>query len=141
VRLREATAEDLPLLARLNRELIEDQRSSNPMSLAELEERMRGWLAGEYRSVFFELESDLVAYALFRPAEGGIHLRQFFVLRPFRRQGLGRRAIAAFRAAYVPAGAALTLEVLVHNETGIAFWRALGFEAHALSLRLPAAPP
>jgi ribosomal protein S18 acetylase RimI-like enzyme len=138
VRLRDATAADLPLLARLNRELIEDQRSSNPMSVAELEERMRGWLAGEYRAVIFELDG-VVAYALFRPAEGGIHLRQFFVLRPFRRRGIGRRAIEAFRRRYVPPGAALTLEVLVHNETGIAFWRALGFEDHALSLRLPPA--
>jgi len=139
VRLREATAEDLPLLARLNRELIEDQGSSNPMSLAELEERMRGWLAGEYRAVFFELASDVVAYAVVRPAEGGIHLRQFFVLRPFRRRGIGSRAFEAFRRRHVPAAAAITLEVLVHNETGLAFWRALGFEEHALSLRLPAA--
>jgi ribosomal protein S18 acetylase RimI-like enzyme len=139
VRIREATAADLPLLARLNRELIEDQRSSNPMTLAELEERMRGWLGGEYRAVFFELD-EVVAYALFRPAEGGIHLRQFFVLRSFRRRGIGRGAIEAFRRRYVPAGAAVTLEVLVHNETGIAFWRALGFEEHALSLRLPPAP-
>jgi ribosomal protein S18 acetylase RimI-like enzyme len=140
VHLREATFEDLPLLAELNRQLIQDQRSSNPMSLAELQERMRGWLAGEYRAVLFEIDSKPVAYAVFRPAEGGIHLRQFFVARGLRRQGIGRRAIEAFRKRHVPSSAALTLEVLVHNSAGIAFWRALGFQDHALSLRLPPSP-
>jgi ribosomal protein S18 acetylase RimI-like enzyme len=138
VNLREATLEDLPLLAELNLQLIEDQRSSNPMSVAELRERMRGWLAAEYRALLFEIDSEPVAYAVFRPAEGGIHLRQFLVGRTLRRQGIGRRAFEAFRQRYVPPGAALTLEVLVHNSTGIAFWRALGFQDHALSLRLPA---
>jgi ribosomal protein S18 acetylase RimI-like enzyme len=138
VQLREATAEDLPLLAELNLQLIHDQRSSNPMSVSELEERMRGWLAGEYRAIVFELGSEVAAYAVFRPAEGGIHLRQFFVSRRLRRQGIGRRAIEAFRRRYVPPGADLTLEVLVQNDVGLAFWRALGFQDHALALRLPA---
>ena len=73
-------------------------------------------------------------------AQGGIHLRQFFVARERRRQGIGRRAIAAFRERCVPPGADLTLEVLVHNEVGRAFWRALGFQERALSLRLPPSP-
>jgi ribosomal protein S18 acetylase RimI-like enzyme len=138
VHLREATPEDLPLLAELNRQLIQDQRSPNPMSITELEERMRGWLLAEYRAVVFEIASQPVAYALFRPAEGGgVHLRQFFVARSVRRQGVGRRAFEAFRARFVPADAALYLEVLVQNLPGLAFWRALGFQEHALSLRLP----
>ena len=35
----------------------------------------------------------------------------------------------------VPSGQILSLEVLVHNEDGIAFWRALGFREHALSFQ------
>jgi ribosomal protein S18 acetylase RimI-like enzyme len=108
------------------------------MSVSELEERMRGWLAGEYRAIVFELGSEVAAYAVFRPAEGGIHIRQFFVARHLRRQGIGRRAIEAFRKRHVPPGADLTLEVLVQNDVGLAFWRALGFQDHALALRLPA---
>ena len=134
--LREATTEDLPLLAELNRQLIQDQQSPNPMSVAELEERMRGWLVAEYRAALFEIDSQPVAYGLFRPDDGDIRLRQFFVARAFRRQGIGRRAIEAFRQRFVPPGAALTLEVLVHNSAGLAFWRALGFQEHALSFRL-----
>ena len=134
--LREATTEDLPLLAELNRQLIQDQQFPNPMSVAELEERMRGWLVAEYRAALFEIDSQPVAYGLFRPDDGDIRLRQFFVARAFRRQGIGRRAIEAFRQRFVPPGAALTLEVLVHNSAGLAFWRALGFQEHALSFRL-----
>ncbi len=108
------------------------------MSVAELEERMRGWLVAEYRAVVFEIGSQPVAYALFRPAEGGVHLRQFFVARGSRRKGIGRRAIEAFRQRFVAPGEALTLEALVHNSPGLAFWRALGFEEQALTFRLHA---
>ena len=136
VRVREAIDSDVPLLAELNRQLIQDERASHPVSQGQLEERLRGWLAAEYRAALFELDGEPVAYALFRPAEGGVHLRQFFVVRSRRRSGLGREAIELFRESFVPAGAALTLDVLVHNTTALAFWRALGFREHALAFRL-----
>jgi len=47
--LRDASAADTPLLAQLNRQLIEDEGAANPMSLAELEARMREWLASAGR--------------------------------------------------------------------------------------------
>ena len=134
--MREAIDSDVPLLAELNRQLIQDQRASNTLSLDQLAERLRGWLAAEYRAALFELEAEPVAYALFRPAESGVHLRQFFVVRSRRRRGLGREAIERFRERFVPAGAALTLDVLVHNTPALAFWRALGFREHALTFRL-----
>jgi ribosomal protein S18 acetylase RimI-like enzyme len=135
VKLRYASAEDIPLLAELNHQLIQDERASNPMSVAELSTRMYAWLQGEYRAVIFERGSEPVAYALFRPSEEGLYLRQFFVGRAHREQGVGRRAIELFREQVVPAGQPLSLEVLVHNEGAIAFWRRLGFRQHALSFR------
>ena len=33
-----------------------------------------------------------------------------------------------------PEGARVTVEVLVHNRVGVAFWRALGFQDYALTL-------
>ena len=137
MKLRNASELDLDLLAELNQQLIEDERADNPMSLAELRERMRGWLASGYQAVVFELASEPVAYALFRPAHDGIYLRQFFVARIQRRRGIGRDAIALFRKRCVPAGSALTLEVLAHNEVGQAFWRATGFREHAPTFRIP----
>ena len=113
--LRSANDADLPLLASWNQELIEDERADNSMSRVQLEARLRGWLAGAYRAVIFEEQREPVAYALFCPDEGGIYLRQFFVSRAQRRRGIGREALRLFRERCVPPGAALSLEVLVHN--------------------------
>ncbi len=135
MKLRHASEGDLPLLTELNRQLIQDEQAQNPMSVSELQDRMSKWLASEYRAVIFEDNSEPVAYALYRPSGEGLYLRQFFVIRGRRRQGLGRQAIELFRQQVVPVGTALTLEVLVHNMTGLAFWRALGFREHALSFR------
>jgi len=135
VKLRCASAEDIPLLAELNHQLIQDECASNPMSVAELSTRMRAWLQGDYRTVIFERDSEPIAYALFRPSEEGLYLRQFFVDRAHRRQGVGRHAIELFREQVVPSGQPLLLEVLVHNEGAIAFWQRLGFRRHALSFR------
>ena len=89
---RRATLDDSPVLARMNVELIQDEGHSDPMTTAQLEDRMRRWLAAEYSAVLFEDAGEPVAYALFRDNEGhGIFLRQFFVVRHRRRQGQSRR--------------------------------------------------
>jgi len=137
VELRIATDADLPQLAAWNRELIEDECADNPMTPAQLELRMRGWLGGEYVAGIFEERGVPVAYALFRPDEGGVYLRQFFVSRVQRRRGVGREAFALFRARCVPSGASLALDVLIQNERGLAFWRAVGMREHATEFRLP----
>ncbi len=123
----------MPLLAELNRQLIEDERAANPMSLVELEARMRGWLASGHKAVLFEISEQPVAYAVYRLSDAGVYLRQFFVVRQHRRAGVGRRAIELFRDQCVPKDLILSLEVLIHNTAGQAFWRALGFREHALS--------
>jgi ribosomal protein S18 acetylase RimI-like enzyme len=137
MRVRDATESDLPLLARWNCELIQDERADNPMTQGQLELRLRGWLGADYAAVIFEDGGAPVAYALFRPDEGGVHLRQFFVSRAHRRRGLGREAFRLFRERCVPPGAVLSLEVLVHNEPALAFWRAVGMREHAVRFRLP----
>ena len=136
MKLRYASEEDVQLLAELNHQLIEDERASNAMSVVELSTRMRTWLRGEYRAVIFEQASQPVAYALLRPSDEGLYLRQFFVSRAHRRQGVGRRAIELLRKQVLSPGQPLSLEVLVHNEDGIAFWRALGSRQHALSFSI-----
>lgn len=140
MRLRRASTTDLPLLAELNHQLIEDQQAQNPMTVAQLLERMRQWLAGDYEALIFEIRQEPVAYALIRPTEGGIHLRQFFVVRTQRRRGVGRNAIELLREEIAPNGTPITLEVLVHNTAGLAFWRGLGFQDHSICLQSPSDP-
>ena len=92
-----ATDADLPLLARWNHALIRDEGHRNGMSISELETRMRGWLASEYRAVIFERDAAPIAYALFRESEAGTYLRQFYVAPEARRQGVGREAVHILR--------------------------------------------
>ncbi|MEV5986499.1 GNAT family N-acetyltransferase [Streptomyces sp. NPDC052051] len=132
-----AGPEDVPVLAALNEQLIEDQPHDNPMRGRQLADRMSRWLAGDYTAALGTVDHVPAFYALWRTDEdGGIHLRQFFVARDFRRRGTGRAAIAALREEYWP-GRRVTLDVLAHNERGIGFWRSLGFEDYAIEMRLP----
>src|SRR5437016_9900113 len=130
---RRATAEDCPLLAKLNHQLIRDEGHRNRMTVPELEQRMRGWLSEEYRAVIYEDGGEIVAYSLFREQAEEIYLRQLFVVRHRRRQGLGRQAVEILRSQVWPKTKRLTVEVLVANQSGVAFWRAIGYTDYCLS--------
>jgi GNAT superfamily N-acetyltransferase len=133
---RPATLEDCALLAGLNHQLIQDERHRNRMTASELEQRMKGWLGGEYRAVIYEDGGEVVAYALFRELPEEIYLRQLFVARKRRRQGVGRRAVEILRSHVWPKNKRLTVDVLVTNESAIAFWRAVGYTDYCLTLEI-----
>lgn len=65
VTFRYATSDDCPRLPELNHQLIRDEGHRNPMTVQELEQRMRGWISGEYRAVIYEDSGEVVADALF----------------------------------------------------------------------------
>jgi predicted acetyltransferase len=116
--------------------LIHDEGHRNPMTVSQLEQRMRDWLAGEYRAVIFETEGDVVAYALFCEQQEEIYLRQFFVVRHQRRRGFGRQAVEILRSAIWPTNKRLTVQVLVANQGAVGFWRVLGYVDYALTLEI-----
>jgi predicted acetyltransferase len=131
-----ATLADCHALAELNHQLIRDEGHRNPMTIPELDQRMRSWLGGEYRAVLFEADGGIVAYALFREEPEEIYLRHLFVVRHKRRQGVGRRAMEILRSQIWPRNKRLTVEVLVANTNAVAFWRAVGYKDHALKLEI-----
>jgi predicted acetyltransferase len=131
-----ATLADCRALAELNHQLIRDEGHRNPMTVPELDQRMRSWLAGEYQAVLFEAEGGIAAYALFREEAEGIYLRQLFVVRHKRRQGVGRKAVEILRSQIWPRNKRLTVEVLVTNTNAVAFWRAVGYRDYALRLEI-----
>jgi GNAT superfamily N-acetyltransferase len=131
-----AIAGDYALLAELNSQLIRDEGHRNPMTTAQLEERLRGWLAsGAYQALLFEEHHEVVAYALFRETEAEVYLRQFFVVRHRRGEGLGRRAMHELFTLW-PRHKRWTVSVLVTNVAGIAFWRAMGYTDDELTLEI-----
>ncbi len=134
---RPALPSDIDLLGLLNHQLIRDEGHRNPMTVSQLQERMRGWLAAEYTAILFERETEVVAYALYREEPELIHLRQFFVQRHCRNRGIGQTALHLLRTQIWPARKRLTVEVLTSNSTAISFYLAAGFHEYCLTLEIP----
>ncbi len=137
-----AMLKDVPLLAQMNRQLVEDEGHRNRMqSDSWLEKRMRSFLTGEYRAVLFDLEGRTVAYVLYtdRTEHGDtIYLRQIYVDRSCRRQGVGREVMRTLLEEIWPPDKRITVGVLQNNKAAIAFYQAIGFRPYAVELEIPA---
>jgi predicted acetyltransferase len=139
---RKAKVQDVPLLARLNQQLIEDEGHSNPMTLPELVERMRHWLGTGYAAVIFEDEEGVIAYAVYQEEPAQIYLRQFLVVRERRRRGLGREAMNVLFNKIWPQDKRLTVSALSQNTPAMEFWRAMGYTEYSVTLEIqPRIPP
>lgn len=134
MKYRRATLDDVGVLAQLNQQLIRDEGHRNRMTLPELEERMTGWLAGDYEAVLLEREGRPVGYALFRREPESVYLRQFFVAPECRRQGIGREALKWLSEDVWAGAQRVRIDVLVGNEAGVAFWRAVGFRDYCITM-------
>jgi ribosomal protein S18 acetylase RimI-like enzyme len=136
-----AMLKDAPLLARMNRQLVEDECHRNRLqSDSWLEKRMRGFLTGEYRAVLFELDGRTVAYVLYTDRTehaDTIYLRQIFVDRTCRRKGVGREVMRILLEEIWPADKRITVGVLEDNKAAIDFYKASGFRTYAIELEFP----
>jgi predicted acetyltransferase len=143
-----ATVDDVPELAAMNRMLIEDEDSPNPMSLEQLEARMHRWLSnGEYHAVIIHRNDEIVGYVLYREEPDAhditqvlVHVRQFFIKRAYRRRGIGRTAFEQVVRSHFPPSAVIVLEILATNLQGRAFWERLGFMPYTTLYRRAANP-
>jgi GNAT superfamily N-acetyltransferase len=131
-----ASDSDLDLLAEWNHQLIRDEGHRNRMTIPELRRRMKGWLDCEYKAVLFGPAADPLAYALYRETSTEVYLRQLFVRRDRRREGIGRAAMDILRSQLWPRQARLTVEVLTANAPAVAFWRSIGYKDYCLTLEI-----
>jgi predicted acetyltransferase len=127
---------DAPFLAEWNDQLIRDEGHRNAMNLSELTVRMRGWLEHDYKAVIFSVQDIPVGYALYRQDSERVYLRQFFVVREKRRQGLGRKCFKVLRHEIWPKNLQITVDVLCQNTPAVAFWRAMGYVDYCLTLEI-----
>lgn len=86
---------DLVILAKLNQHFSEDERHHIAMPLAELETRMRSMLEVDDRATISGLQILGVSGERRREEPASVYLTQFFLVRGFRRQGIGTRPIHA----------------------------------------------
>jgi|HubBroStandDraft_6_1064221.scaffolds.fasta_scaffold33547_2 predicted acetyltransferase len=134
MRHRFASSTDTQILGELNHQLICDEGHRNRMSIPELVTRIEKWLASGYRASIFEDDSGVLAYALYREEEDHLYLRQFFVQRHQRRNGVGRQCIQTLVTEFWPQDKRITVNVLCRNHAGTAFWRSVGFSDYCLTL-------
>jgi GNAT superfamily N-acetyltransferase len=137
IELRQATPSDLDLLARMNRELIEDERHLNPATQTELGERFERFIDEGWTADLFLANGEVVGYALHRreanpaaPDGRYVHLRQFFIIRGRRRRNIGQSALAALCKMRWPIGELVVLDVLETNPGGRRFWDRMGFKPY-----------
>jgi len=141
--LRPANETDLPLLAQMNKRLIEDEGHPNPMTVAELQERMTSFLHGDWHIRLVIAGDAPAGYALYQlqsdpffPEIEVVYVRQFYIERDHRQPGLGTRAFHLLMQTCFPPGCRIKLEVMAGNAAGQAFWSKLGFEPYYISLRM-----
>jgi ribosomal protein S18 acetylase RimI-like enzyme len=131
-----ANETNLDILAQWNHQLIRDEGHRNQMTVSQLRDRMREWLSGDYTAVIFDKDGKTVAYALFRENENEFYLRQLFVKREKRHQGIGKEAVGILKEGIWTKSKRLTVDVLSGNKQGIAFWRSVGYKDYCLTLEI-----
>lgn len=133
MQLQKCTMKDVPKLALLNKQLIDDEKSDNPMSIKELESRMKGFLETDYSAYFFIEDSQIIGYALIRNTSDPVYLRQFLIDRKYRKQHYGARAFQML-VQHLDIKE-IDLEVLPWNKDGLAFWKHCGFNETCIAMR------
>ena len=136
IKYRIAKEIDLPLLAEMNFQLIQDEGHRNPMNVPELENRMKIWLKTEYIAVIFESGNVDIGYVLYRHEPDWIYLRQFFIKKTMRRKGIGTEAIKWLLNNSWKNTRYIRVEALVENKKAIEFWRHVGFKDYCIILEL-----
>jgi len=131
--IKECTHQDVSQLALMNKHLIEDERSNNPMSIAELEGRMSSFIDNGYNAYFFIENEIVLGYALIKQDVTPPYLRQFYVEREFRCRHYGKRAFYQL-IEYLQIDT-IDIDVLPWNERGYLFWKSCGFDDTCISMR------
>ena len=129
----EAGLERVAELAELNRQLRDDEGYPDPMTDAQLVERMTNWLRDSYRSYLAYQDGRTVGYCMFRETPTYYQLRHLFVARDRRRRGVAT-ALLDWMYSHVWSGKPVRLNVFSHNAPAVAFYRAYGFRIAVLRM-------
>jgi predicted acetyltransferase len=136
LKFRFAAESDVPWLAKMNQQLIQDEGHRNKMTLHELEQRMSDFLQSEYDAVIASLGQTDIGYALYKQEPQWLYLRQIFVIKTLRRKDFGRRFIEWLKNNPWKKCKRIRTDVLVDNKAGIDFWKAVGFKEYCIVMEM-----
>ena len=131
--IQKCTIADVPTLAKLNKQLIDDEKSNNFMSISELENRMREFLKTDYVAYFFIKNSKIIGYALLKATVEPVYLRQFLIDREYREQHYGKQVFQMLMQ-HLEIDK-IDIEILPWNQIGYSFWKSCGFKELSISMR------
>jgi len=126
IEIKECTENDIELLAKMNKQLIEDEKANNLMDITQLENRMNDFLNNGYKAFFFIIEEKIIGYALCDMTKEPKYLRQFFIKREERRKHYGKYSFSKLLEKLEIKE--IEVDVLKWNEDGIKFWENIGFK-------------
>ena len=121
-------------LAHLNKQLIEDEGHSNPMSIEELQKRMSEWLSSNYMGVALEQDGNILSYALWRDDGEYYYLRHLFTQRSHRRKGYARILLEHIESELL-GHKPIRVEVLSGNADALSFYKSLGYTTYANTMQ------
>jgi RimJ/RimL family protein N-acetyltransferase len=122
----ECTEKVIELLAKMNEQLIEDEKANNLMDITQLENRMNGFLNNGYKAFFFLIREKIIGYALCDMTKDPKYLRQYFINRDERRKNHGKNAFNKLLEKLETKE--IEIDVLKWNEDGLRFWEKMGFK-------------
>jgi len=135
---------EIPLVAKWNVQLHEDE-ASKPMSIRAAEARYRQWLMdGSYKGIIFKVSKIPIGYVIYEHRKrlpdsrdsDSFYIRQFFIAREFRRKGYGTTAMSIVLEKLVPNNTTVKLTVKSSNPLGQRFWESLGFKPENIEYEL-----
>jgi GNAT superfamily N-acetyltransferase len=130
---REASADDLDLLALMNAELLEYELGSAP-PVERLRAQLESFFAQGAKATLVTILGMPAGYALHTEREDLMFLQHFLIRSPWRGMGLGTAFLK-----YLEEGLAspkpIQVEALLSNGKGLAFWRSRGFGDFYMGLR------
>lgn len=141
--LRSAGELDMGVIAEMNFRLIQDEGSSNPMTVAQLKQRAIDWLKSGWNFDLICTGDRIIGYALYqiRPhpyneKQLEAYIRQYFIESNERQKGYGRKGINLLKEKRFKEMDAIVIDVLETNPKGRSFWERVGFKPYYTNMRM-----
>ena len=123
---------EINLIAKMTRQLFEDEPSDKNLSNEQYEKRLREYMNNGCDAFLF-LDENVIGYALVNLVRTPCYLIDFYICRDYRRKG---RGTAAFELLMRELKAeSIDLDVFCWNDRGRKFWESLGFKERAIIMR------
>jgi len=141
--LRSAGEPDMKVIAEMNFRLIQDEGSSNPMTVAQLKQRALDWLRSGWNFDLLCTGEKIIGYALYQIRPHPYHnnqmeayIRQYFIDSNERQKGYGREGIHLLKEKRFKEMSAIVIDVLETNPQGRRFWESVGFKPYYTNMRM-----